>query len=141
VTWRGIRGEIAVRANSLVTGQSQRDNYMHQAILEVQAHPEIRFVIDSLVDVTAQADTLTGTAIGVFSLHGVATPMTARVQAWPEAGGLRVLARFRKSAQAVIQDYKLSSFALGLGIGMRIWKDFFMGVDLLLRREGVVPRN
>jgi hypothetical protein len=133
--WRGIRGEVTVRANALVTGQGQRDSYMHQAVLETGSYPEIRFGIDSLVGVTRQGDTLTGTAVGVFSLHGVAKPMTAPVQAWPEGGGLRVLAKFRMPARSIVEDYGLSSFALGLGVGVRIWHDLFMGVDLLLRRH------
>jgi hypothetical protein len=58
--------------------------------------------------------------------------MTADVRAWPEAGGLRVLGRFRIPAPDMVKEYGLSSFALGLGVGVRVWQDLFMGVDLLL---------
>lgn len=135
VSWRGFRGDVTVKADLLTTGQTQRDAYTREALLEVQKYPEISFAIDSLVGVTRQADTLSGSAIGVFSLHGVAKPMVAAVRVWPEAGGLRVQAKFSILARLMVEDYGLSSFALGLGVGVRIWQDLFMGVDLLLRAQ------
>ncbi len=133
VRWRGVRGEIAVQATQLVTGLDQRDEFARRAILEVDKYPEIRFRIDSLVDVHRQADTLTGSVAGQLSLHGVDKPMTASVRVWPEAGGLRVTAKFRTSARSIVDDYGLSSVALGLGIGTRIWQTLFMGVDVVLK--------
>lgn len=135
VTWRGVRGAISVKANHLVTGFRQRDVYTHEKILEAARYPEIRFTIDSLVRVTRQADTLRGSAIGVFSVHGVDRPMVASVRAWPEAGGLRVLAKFGTPAPTLAKDYNLSTWALGLGVGTQIWYTLFMGVDLLLRLD------
>jgi hypothetical protein len=67
--------------------------------------------------------------------------MTAAVEAWPQAGGLRVLAKFRVMASTLTTDYALSKYALGLGVGARIWQDLFMGVDLLLHREDVPARD
>jgi hypothetical protein len=135
VTWNGVRGAIAVKANYVVSGLRQRDEYTHNTILEVGRYPEIRFTIDSLVRVTRQADTLSGSAVGVFSVHGVDKPMVAAVRAWPEAGGLRVLARFSTPAPTLTKDYALSTWALGLGVGTQIWYNLWMGVDLLLRRD------
>ena len=136
VTWRGVRGAVSVLAAQLVSGLDQRDLYTREAILEVARYPEIRFTIDSLVGVTRQADTLTGSVVGVFSLHGVDKPMTAFIRAWPEAGGQRVLAKMRTPALAIVREYGLSRVALGLGIGTAIWKDLYMGVDIVLRPEG-----
>lgn len=132
ITWTGVRGEIVVKADLLVTGQDQRDQYLREAILETQRHPEIRFAIDSVVNVTRVADTLTGSAVGVLSLHGADRPVTAVLRYWPEGGGLRVLGRIRMPAIAMVQEYGLSSHALGLGVGVRIWQDLFLGVDLLI---------
>jgi hypothetical protein len=132
VRWRGVRGKVAVLATHLVTGLDQRDEYARKAILEVGQYPEIIFTIDSLVDVTRHADTLRGSAMGAFSLHGVTKPMVASVQAWRETAGLRVTAKLRTSALSIVNDYGLSSFALGLGIGTRIWQILFMGVDVVL---------
>jgi hypothetical protein len=135
VRWRGITGTIVVQAESLITGQKQRDNYTHQKILETAAHPEIRFEIDSVVEVVRQADTLTGVAVGVLTLHGVTKVMRGGVIVWPEAGGLRVQGRFRIPARWVVDEYNMSRVALGLGVGFKIWQDLFMGVDLLMRRS------
>jgi hypothetical protein len=134
--WRGVRGEIAVQGAALITGEDRRDAYTRQAILETTRYPEIRFRVDSVVGVTRHADTLQGTAMGLFTLRHVSKPMTAVVRAWPEAGGLRVLAKFRIPAIAMTEEYGLSRFALGLGVTTRIWYDLFMGVDVVLRPEG-----
>ena len=141
VRWRGVRGDVAVRAEALVTGSEERDLFTRRAILQTNRYPEMRFVIDSVVNVTRRADTLSGTAVGVFRLREVATPTTAAVQAWPVADGLRVLAKFRVPAESMVSVYGLSSYALGLGVGVKIWQDLFMGVDLLLRAERAPARN
>jgi len=133
VTWRGVRGTVAVKAELLITGHDQRDRFTRQAVLEVQQYPEIRFAIDSLVDVTRHADTLKARAVGVFSLHGENRPMIAAVRIWHEGGGLRVLGKFRIPALAIVREYGVSAVALGLGVGVKIWQDLFMGVDLLMR--------
>ena len=135
VRWTGVTGEIVVRADALLTGSEDRDTFTRQAVLETSRYPEIRFTIDSVIAVSRQADTLRGTAVGLFSLRDVTTQMTADVQTWPEAGGLRVLAKFRIPATSLTTEYGLSRFALGLGIGARIWQDLFMGVDLVVRRD------
>jgi polyisoprenoid-binding protein YceI len=134
VRWRGVRGEVRVRGDELVTGEERRDTYSRQAVLETTRYPEIRFTIDSLVGVTRHADTVRGTAVGVLTLRDVSKPMTAGVQAWPEAGGVRVVAKLRIPATELTEEWGLSKFALGLGVTTRIWYDLFMGVDVVLRR-------
>lgn len=135
VRWRGVRGEVTVRGAALVTGGDDRDAFTRAAILETNRYPEIRFTIDSVVNVTRVADTLRGTAMGVFTLRAVAKRVAAPVQAWPEGGGLRVLAKFRIEADSLVPVYGLSKYALGLGVGVKIWQVLFPGVDLLLRPE------
>jgi hypothetical protein len=134
VTWRGVRGQVTVSADSLVTGETMRDVYARKAMLHTALYPYIRFTIDSVVDVTRQADTLRATAVGVLSLLGVDKPLSAAVRAWPEAGGTRVLAKLRMPASLLWGEFGISKTAL-MGVGTRIWKDFFMGVDVLMRAE------
>lgn len=139
VRWRGVRGEITLKAEHLATGEPQRDRYTREAVLETAQHPEIRFSIDSLVSVSRTADTLSGSAWGVLSLHGADRPLVAAVRMWPESGGLRVLGKLRIPAKAITEEFGVSTFALGLGVGVRVWKDLFMGVDLLMHAEGRKP--
>ena len=134
-TWRGVRGEVIVKAEALITGEDRRDVYARTAVLQVERFPEIRFTIDSVTRISWQADTLHGMAVGVFSVRGVSKPMNAGVQMWREAGGLRVLARFRVTAPALIDEYGFSKLALGLGVTTGIWYHLYMGVDLVLRLE------
>jgi polyisoprenoid-binding protein YceI len=141
VRWRGVRGQVSVRGGALVTGHEERDEFARRAILQTTTHPEIRFTVDSVVDVTERLDTIFGTAVGTFKLRDVVKPMTAAVRAWPEAGGLRVMAKFNVYAASLVSEYGLSSYALGLGVGTRIWQDLFMGVDLLLKSEGAPAGN
>jgi hypothetical protein len=58
------------------------------------------------------------------------------VEGWREAGGLRVTSKIRIPAKDLVPEWGLSKFALGLGIGTKIWYDLFIGADMLLRPEG-----
>jgi hypothetical protein len=133
--WKGIRGDIRVRANALMTGERRRDEYTHQAILQSDKHEEIRFLIDSVVNVSRVADTIRGTAVGTFSFLGKPRPMEAGVQAWPELGGLRVQSKFHIDASDLTGLYEISRFVLGLGVSTKIWYHVFMGVDVVLRGQ------
>jgi YceI-like domain len=133
-TWRGVHGVVTVTADSLVTGENMRDVYARN-LLGTAHFPLLQFTIDSLRDVTRPADTLFATAVGLLSVKGTDKPMTAVVRSWSEAGGIRVLARLRVPARVLWEDFGISKYAL-MGAGTGIWKDFFMGVDLLLRPEG-----
>ena len=133
VTWRGVHGEITVEADSLVTGEDMRDIYARK-LLHTFSYPTLRFTIDSLVNVTRQADTIFATALGVFEANGSHAPLSARVRAWPEAGGTRVLARLRFPAPMLFDEFGLSKYAL-MGAGTGIWKDLFTGVDLLMHPQ------
>lgn len=134
--WRGVSGLVSVRSEALVTGEARRDAFTRQTLLDVTKYPEMKFRIDSLVDVSRNADTTRATAVGMLTLRDVTRPMTAGVRAWPEAGGLRVLARLRVPAPELTHEWGLSRFALGLGVNTGIWYDLFMGVDVLLRPQG-----
>jgi hypothetical protein len=136
VRWRGVRGKIMVAADKMISGHDQRDAYARGAVLQATRYRTVDFTLDSVVNVTRRADTLRGTGIGHLTLHGVTNPMNAALVAWPEAGGLRVFGKFRMPSHDMVRVYGLSSYALGLGWGTKIWQDFFAGVDMLLRPEG-----
>ncbi len=133
LTWTGVRGSVVVKADRLLTGQTQRDQYTRESLLETNRYPEIGFTIDSLVGVVEQADTVNGSVVGVLTLRGVTRPMVVAVRMWPEAGGLRVVGKFRVTAPELVEQFGISSHALGLGVGVRIWHYLYMGVDLVMR--------
>ena len=64
--WRGVRGQVVVRADALVSGENLRDAYARQTVLQTATYPHIQFTLDSLVDVSRQADTIRGTAMGIL---------------------------------------------------------------------------
>lgn len=132
VSWRVSSGRIAVLADSLVTGLDMRDSYARKYVLQTREHPAIFFTIDSVTNRTLAADTIIGTAIGTFNLHGVQKVMTAPVRAWPEGGGLRVKTHIQFPAKDLINEWQMSKTALGMGVVMGQWKVVYMGVDLLL---------
>jgi YceI-like protein len=134
-SWRGARAQVTVQADALITGENMRDAFARKAVLETMRYPDIQFTLDSVGGVSEHGDSLHATAYGVFSLHGVTKPVSAAVRGWPEAGGMRVLAKFHVPASSLIDEFGMSSYALGLGVGTRIWYDLFMGVDMLLRRD------
>jgi hypothetical protein len=133
--WQDVRGLVKVRTDALFIGSTERDTYARGVLLQSSRYPDIRFSIDSLAITARSSDTLSGTALGVFTLRGVARPMVAVVRAWPEAGGLRVTAKFRIPALDLVPVYGFSRLALGLGVGMKIWEYVFAGVDVVLVRE------
>lgn len=141
VTWRGVRGQVSVKADALISGHDQRDAYTRRGILQTNRFRTISFTLDSVVNVTRQADTLRGIGIGQFTLREVSQPMTASLVAFPEADGLRVLAKLRIDASSLVPVYGVSQFALGLGVGTKIWQHLFGGVDMLLRPEGSPAGN
>jgi hypothetical protein len=136
VAWRGVRGKVVVKADKLVGGENRRDQYARSAILETTRYPEIQFVLDSLVGVTKKGDTLSGTAHGIFTVHGVSQPSDAFIRFWHEAGGVRVLGKFHIDASDLIDTYGISKFSLGLGVATKVWEELYMGVDMWLRPEG-----
>jgi polyisoprenoid-binding protein YceI len=132
--WRGVRGEITVRVDALITGEDNRDEYTREKILSATNYPEAKFRIDSVIDVSRSRDTLKGKAIGVLFLRGVETHTHASIKVLPEGeDGMRVLGRIRLPAADLISVYNVSRFALGLGVAAKIWEDLFLGVDLVLR--------
>ena len=146
VTGRGAMGEVIIKADSLVMGEERRAKYARDVALQTMLYPEIRFRLDSVVNVSRQADTLTGTAVGVLSLHGLEKTVSAAVKIYPdsEAGGTRVLAKIRVPAREFVSDFwpgclVFRACLFGLGVRMNIWKHFFFGADLLLRPED--PRH
>lgn len=135
VRWEGIRGDVSVKVAMLATGNRRRDEYASRTLLQSNRHEEIRFIVDSVAVTNRMADTLAGTAHGVLTLLGVSQPTTAMVRAWPEAGGMRVLARFHIPAHDLVPVYGMSKLALGLGVGLKIWEYVFGGIDVVLVPE------
>ena len=110
-----------------------RDVMMHQ-LLQTWSFSEITFTLDSLVDLARRADTLAGNAIGTLTIRAVRTPVIAAVKAFPGAGGMRVLAKWRVPAWMLL-DLTPSIHSLGLGVNTWLWKDLFMGADLVFHPE------
>jgi polyisoprenoid-binding protein YceI len=116
----------------LETGNRTRDAFAHKVVFEVVTYPEIRFTLDSLVALE-RGDTLRGTALGTLELHGVQRQVEAALRTWPEGSGLRVRAAFQVPAKALVDEYGMSRWALGLGVTAGRWEVLHMGVDLILK--------
>jgi hypothetical protein len=139
VGWRGVRGQVLVKADALITGQAMRDNAMHR-ILQTWQFPDIRFTLDSVVGLTKQADTIFGSAVGTLTVRRVDQPTIAEVKAFPEAGGMRVLAKWHIPAATLQIDLVPTLHYLGLGVNTFIWHEFFMGGDLVFRPEAAAAK-
>jgi hypothetical protein len=132
ITWKGARGEIRIRPDSLVTGNSMRDNFARKAVFETSKFREIKFVIDSVTNVQ-QGDTIRGTAVGTLELHGAKVPMSAPVKAWREKHGLRVQTQMSFPADDLVKVYEFSKLSLGMGVTLGRWKTVYMGLDAILK--------
>jgi len=128
--WRSITGNVVVDAGSLETGSDIRDGGMH-SILETMKYPTLSFRLDSLEDIQP-GDTLRATAVGIFTLRDIGTPVSVPVKVWRDAGGLRVVGKFMIPTDALLTTYHMSAFKLGLGVAHRLWRELHMGFDLVL---------
>jgi hypothetical protein len=116
-----------------------RDLLMHQ-VMQTAQFPDIVFSLDSLAGITKRGDTLHGQAIGVLTFRDQKTPTVAVVSAFPTAGGMRVLAKWRIPARNLITMTPKLEY-LGLGLNTNIWHDFFMGADIVFRPVPVAPEG
>lgn len=132
--WGRGRGTIAVRSDALVGGEAMRDVLMHQ-VLESARYPDIVFTLDSLVNLTRQGDTVVGSAMGTLTLRDQHRPITAAIKVFPDSGNERVLAKWHVPA-AALRELTPSLEHLSLGLNVHIWKEFFMGADLVFRPAG-----
>ncbi len=134
VHWRGVLGSVVVRGEALVTGEMMRDVMMHQ-VMQTGQFPDIYFTLDSLTDVRRRGDTLQGKALGTLTFRDTKNPTVAVVKAFPDAGGMRVLAKWRMPARGLLGLTPKLHY-LGLGVNTNIWHDFFMGADLVFHSTG-----
>lgn len=135
VTLQGVRGTIAVIADSLFTGLEMRDKYARRVVFESSRYPEFTFTIDSLTQVQ-RGDTIRAIAVGSLEVHGGRKAVRAPVLAWRDAAGLRVRAQFAFPATTLTDDFAMSKWALSMGVIMKRWKTLHMGVDVILRPAG-----
>jgi hypothetical protein len=142
VSWTATSGTVTIAAEALVTGNDVRDAFTRHSILQTGKYPTILFTLQKLEGVQP-GDTIRATAIGTFEFRGVQTPVSAPVVAWREPRGLRMQAHFQFDPDDLVQVYGISRFVLGLGIGMRLWKEMHVGVDAILRPAAPVdqPRS
>jgi hypothetical protein len=136
VHWRGVRGKVSVVGDALITGEMMRDVLAHQ-VMQTSQYPDIVYTVDSLTNITHSGDTLKATAVGSLTFQMKPYPLNAQVRAFHDAGGMRVLAKMRVPARALL-EWTPKLHYLGLGVNTNIWHDFFMGVDAVFRPAGAV---
>jgi len=75
------KGKIVVASKSLTVGNSMMQEHLHgDQWLEVAKHPEISFDVKELKDVKTEGNVTTATAVGTFTLKGVAKELSAPVK-------------------------------------------------------------
>jgi len=129
-TWDGMTGRVTVEANTVITGNDNRDRYMF-TIIETQRYPEYSFRLEQLENIQP-GDTLNATAKGVFTLRGIDRPVSVPVKAWREGDDIRVTGKFMIPVSELLEKYHMSRFKLGLGVGGALWRELHMGFDLIL---------
>lgn len=77
-------GTLDVKVASMKTANSKRDDHMYSEMwLDEARFPTIQFAVQSIKDVkVSTADgrsTITGTAVGTFTCHGVSKPLSAPI--------------------------------------------------------------
>jgi hypothetical protein len=137
VSWRGVQGDIAIRTENLRTGLDFRDEYARKAIYASDQFPEMRFHIDSLVNVRRMpGDSMVGTAFGTYTFRSVPMAMQIPVRIHRVGGGLRVRGQAFLPAHTLTDTWGISRLALGLSVALNVWRELHFGVDVVLRPAG-----
>src|ERR1051326_6239103 len=107
--------------------------------MQTTQYPDIRFQIDSLTHVSGKIgtrDTLKANAVGSLEFHGVKKPWIFPIKAWREKLGIWVMGQTSWPAAELVKQWDISRFSLNLGVGMAIWKTFYLGLDAILVDAG-----
>jgi hypothetical protein len=135
-TWANFKGKITVRPDSIDTGADFRNDFAKKYVYGTNTHPVITFDIDSLTSIVASGDTVNAVAVGTFHLRGVDKATRVQVRGIRETTGLRVRGMFAMPSHELRDRYGVSQWALGAGVGLKLWDTLFMGFDLILKPEG-----
>jgi hypothetical protein len=128
--WQNVRGKVDIAANTINTGLRMRDNFLH-GILEAERFKNITFQVDSVVSVQP-GDTIKAVAVGVLQVRGTNLPVRVPFRAYPEGSGLRVVGQLMQPSSVMTDVWNFSKFKLGLGVGLSLWKEIHMGLDMVL---------
>ena len=129
--WRRALATIQVTSEAFISGSNMRDLLMHQ-VMQTNQFPNIVFALDSLTDLHRRGDTLAGNALGMLTFRDQKFPVVAAVKAFPTAGGMRVIGKWRYPARD-LKEMAPKLHYVGLGVNTNIWHDFFMGFDIVFR--------
>lgn len=131
-TLKGIKGSVFVNSDSLETGSHMRNAFAHKLF---SGQPQVRFALDSISSASVGAgDTIRGTALGTVEIHGVVKPLMVVFTAFPVTDGIRVQGKWQMHPRQLVEQFKMSKFALGAGVGMDLWKELHMGFDLVFKQ-------
>jgi hypothetical protein len=134
--YSNAKGEVAFFADSLETGADFRNTFAKKYVFKSTNYPTVGFMIDSLTSVSVSGDTVNAVAVGTFEFRGVTKPTRVQVRGVQDPAGFRVRGTFAMPAKDLEERYDVSSTAMGLGVGMKVWDTLFMGFDFIL-----VPTN
>jgi hypothetical protein len=138
-TWADFKGTISIIPDSIETGADHRDVFAKKYVYSSDKYPNITFDIDSLSAVAISGDTVNAIAVGTFQLRSVKKPTRVQVRAIKETSGTRIRGTFAMPASELRDRYGVSQWAMGAGVGLKLWDTLFMGFDLILTPVSASP--
>jgi hypothetical protein len=134
--WSNFKGKIIMIPDSIDTGANFRNDFAKKYVYASNKYPTVEFNIDSLSAVVVKGDTVDAVAVGKLHLRGVQKANRVRVRGVKEPAGLRVRGMFAMPASELRDHFGVSQWAMGAGIGLKLWDTLFMGFDLILTPAG-----
>jgi hypothetical protein len=134
VGYKGTKGYVILLADSLETGADHRNAFAHKYVYDAVVFPEIRFTVDSLSAVQVSGDTINAVAVGTFEFRGVTKATRVQIVGNRDKSGLRIRGTFAMPAADMERNYGVSKYAMGAGVGLKLWDTLFMGIDVILVR-------
>lgn len=137
--WSNFRGTITIFPDSIETGANHRDAFASKYVYSTNKYPTIQFTVDSLTAITVSGDTVNAVAVGTFHLRGINKPTRVQVKGVREPSGMRVRGMFAMGAMELRDVYGVSSYAMGAGVGLKLWDTLFMGFDFIVTQPNARP--
>ena len=129
---RGVRGWVEAPVATLKTGNGLRDKDLLKA-MEAEAHPAIRFDLESVSIQSESSDSARVTLFGTFTIHGMKREVAVPANLYFQPDGTRV----KSDIPMNVKDYGVTKLSKMLG-AFKMNENIMVHIDLVFA-PGAAP--
>lgn len=129
---RAVRGWVEAPVSTLKTGNGLRDKDLLKA-MEAEAHPLMRFDLESVSIQSESADSAQVTLFGTFTIHGTKREVAVPANLYFQPDGIRV----KSDIPMNVKDYRVTKLSKMLG-AFKMNENIMVHIDVVFA-PGEVP--